>query len=241
MRAIRAVAVAAAFCVLSNAQSLPWVFPSDVRQRLQISDLVVSGVIETTEAGGVRTVDGTDLAENTASVRIDRIFQGNVTQGVKFAWFGLHEPSETGFLYSGPPLADFRPGKRYLIFLKKGKAGWVVVMPVYALEFELAPAAPARSLRDLSQAPLPQRNQAIAEELEIAAMGLPPPPARVTGYAPTYFPAVFDLLGGCAEPFYRWFLSSPSPELRGAARHWLELIRSRHASCRQPEPLPAVP
>jgi hypothetical protein len=42
----------------------------------------------------------------------------------------------------------------------------------------------------------------------------------------------FDLIGGCAEPFYRDFLSSPSHELRGAALDRLELIRSRHLSCK---------
>jgi hypothetical protein len=56
----------------------------------------------------------------------------------------------------------------------------------------------------------------------------------MTGEAASYFPSVFDLLGGCAEPFYRRFLSSPSPELRAAASTWLDLIRSRRLGCKEP-------
>jgi hypothetical protein len=54
----------------------------------------------------------------------------------------------------------------------------------------------------------------------------------MTGEAAAYFPSVYDLLGGCAEPFYRKFLSSPSPELRAEALRWLELITSRHMTCK---------
>jgi hypothetical protein len=107
-------------------------------------------------------------------------------------------------------------------------------MPVYAIEEELVAAPPRGSLRDLSQVPIRQRYQELAEELENAALAQPVPPPGMTGEAASYFPSVFDVLGGCAEPFYRRFLSSPSPELRGAASAWLDLIRSRHLVCNQP-------
>jgi hypothetical protein len=93
---------------------------------------------------------------------------------------------------------------------------------------ELAPTPPSNALLDISGVPSEHRFEALAEELENAALRSPTPQPGVTA---TYFPAVFDLLGGCAEPFYRRFLSSPNPELRRAALEWLSLIRSRSMTC----------
>jgi hypothetical protein len=216
--------------------SLPWVFPGDIRDRLRMSDLVVTGKIEDTLETGIRTVDGTVVAAHIAQVRLDRVFQGNAAgEKLQFAWFSLHAATAGGgFAYSGPPLADFRPGKRYLVFLKRARTGWEVAMPVYAMQEELAAAPPNGALRDLSQAPLRQRYRELAEELENAALTQPVPPPGMTGEAASYFSSVFDLLAGCAEPFYRRFLSSPSAELRGAASSWLALIRTRHLTCEEP-------
>ena len=86
-------------------------------------------------------------------------------------------------------------------------------MPLYAFEVELAPAPPSNAPRDLSQALRQERYEGIAEELETSALLAPTPPPGMTGEAAaTSFPAVFDLLGGCAEPCYRHFFSSPSKE-----------------------------
>ena len=101
--------------------SLPWTFPGDFRERLRMSNLVVSGTIEETFQAGNRTVDGTEVTAHAAHVRVDRVFQGNAAgEKLRFAWSTLRMPTTGGgFAYSGPPLADFRPGKRYLIFLKR--------------------------------------------------------------------------------------------------------------------------
>ena len=222
--------------MLAPQASLPWTFPGDLRERLRMSDLVVSGTIEKTASDGIRTVDGAEVTAHTAHVRVDRVFQGSAAgEKLRFAWFSLHMVTTGGgFAYSGPPLADFRPGKRYLIFLKRARSGWEVAMPVYAIEEKLVATPPRGALRNLSQVLLQQRYEALAEELENAALAQPVPPTGMTGEAAMYFPSVFDLLGGCAEPFYRRFLSSPSPELRGAASTWLDLIRSRHLMCKVP-------
>jgi hypothetical protein len=201
-----------------------------------MSDLVVSGTIEETFRVGTRTVDSTEVTANVARVRVDRVFQGSAAEErLRFTWFALRMPTTGGgFAYSGSPLTDFRPGRRYLVFLKRARSGWEVSMPVYAIEAELAAAPPRGSLRDLSHVPLGRRYQELAEELENPAMTQPVPPPGMTGEAASYFPWVFDLLGGCAEPFYRRFLSSPSPELRAAASTWLGLIRSRRLACKEP-------
>lgn len=211
----------------------PWVYPGDFRERFRMSDLVVAGTVEETAATGTRIVDGTEVTANVAGVRVDRIFQGEAPgDELRFRWFSPYMGTSGGFVYSGPPLANFRPNHRYLIFLKRRSSGWEVAMPVYALEVELLPTIPRGAPANFSLLPLQQRYQAIADELEAAALAQPAPPPGVTGMAAFSFPSVYDLLGGCAESFYHRFLSSPSPELRRAAQHWLELIGSRHLGCK---------
>jgi hypothetical protein len=210
----------------------PWVLPGDFRERLRISDLVVSGTVVDTSEAGTRVLDGTKVTAKIALVRVDRVFQGAVSTGpLQFTWFSPHMENGEGFIYSGPPLAVFQPTKRYLIFLKRTSLGWEVAMPVYALEVEIMSEPPRNALTDLSQVQLQLRYESLAEELETTALSQPVPPPGMTGMAATTFPAVFDLLGGCAEPFYRHFLSSPSPELQKEAAHWLEVVRSRQLGC----------
>lgn len=224
----------AAILVPQSSTSRPWIVPGNFRERVRMSDLVVSGIIEDTSPNGVQIVDRIELSASTAHVRVDRVFQGDSTQKVRFTWFTLQCPTSGGvFVYSGPPVACFQPQKRYLIFLKRDTSGWVVALPLYAIEIKLAPASPSGAPRDLSHASIQRRYEAIAEELETAASLAPVPPLGSTGEAAEYFSAAFDLIRGCAEPFYRRFLPSPSPELRGAARDWLELVRSRHMTCRK--------
>jgi len=212
---------------------MPWTFPGDFRDRLRVSGLVVSGTIEDTSTTGVQTVDHVELVGNVARLRVDRVFQGSARKEIPFVWYKLYfPPTAGGIIASLPPTANFRPHERYLIFLKQSTSGWVVAMPLYAIEFKLAPTPPSGALGDLSQATTETRYEALAQELETAALLILAPQPGLTGEAATYFPAIFDLLGGCAEPFYGRFLSSPSPELRRAALNWLQLIQSRHMICK---------
>jgi hypothetical protein len=94
----------------------------------------------------------------------------------------------------------------------------------------LSSGIPEFVIADLNKG-VSHRNEAIAEELETAALRLSEPPAGMTGFAPWYFAPVFDLLGGCAEPFFRRFLSSPSAELRTAAQRWLALLADKKLMC----------
>jgi hypothetical protein len=228
-------AIASFLWMMLSAQgsvSLPWVYPGDFRDRLRMSDLVISGTIDRTSVAGVRKEDGIEVTANIATVRIDRVFLGNAGQErLSFSWFTPHSTRGMGFVYSGPPVAQFRPGARCLIFLRRTAAGWEVAMPVYAIDVELAAQARG-TLRDLSRAPAERLYMELAEELENAAMALPAPPPGETGKAVLYFSPVFDVVGACAQPFYRRFLSSPSPELRQEASKWLELIRSRRLECK---------
>jgi hypothetical protein len=238
MGSIAATACLVSILIPAAAQvRMPWTFPGNVGDRLRISDLVVSGTIEDTSAMGVQTVDHIELLGNVARVRVDRVFQGSASRELQFVWFRLYVPptSSGGVVGSLPPPAHFRPHERYLIFLKQRKTGWVVAMPLYAIEFKLAATPPSGAMGDLSQATTDKRFEALAQELETAALLIPAPQPGLTGEAATYFPSIFDLLGGCAEPFYRRFLSSPSPELRRAALNWLQLVQSRQMTCKTGE------
>jgi hypothetical protein len=234
MRTIAVTACLVSMLLPAPAQTrMPWTFPGDFRDRLRISDLVVSGTVEHTSATGVQTVDHIELVGNAARVRVDRVFQGSARGEVPFVWYRLYiPPTGGGVVGSLPPVANFQPHERYLIFLKQRTTGWVVAMPLYAIDVKLAPTPPSGAFGDLSQAPTDKKYEALAQELETAALLVPTPQHGLTGEAATYFPAVFDLLGGCAEPFYRRFLSSLSPELRRAALNWLQLIQSRHMICK---------
>ena len=119
--------VATSACLLAmmfatqSSTSLPWIFPGDFRERLRISDLVVSGTVEDTSALGLQTVDHIELAGQVARIRIERVFQGSCVEELRLTWFKYHATTEAGTIYSGPPFAEFRPHKRYLIFLKQKK------------------------------------------------------------------------------------------------------------------------
>jgi hypothetical protein len=215
-------------------------FPTAATKSQSQKLALVSGTIEDTSPIGVQIVDRIELTASTARIRVDRVFQGESIHNLRFTWFTL-QCSPGGFVYSGPPPACFQPQKRYLIFLRRGTSGWVVALPLYGIEIQLAPALPSGALRDLSHASIQRRYEAIAEELETTASLLPVPLPGSTGEAATYFSEAFDLIGGCAEPFYRSFLSSPSHELRGAALDWLELIRSRHMTCKTGVSLRSLP
>jgi hypothetical protein len=214
----------------------PWLFPGDFNQRVSDADLVVAGIIRSTSASGKRTVDGVELTANVAEIDVDRVFKGQRETVVRFTWFTF-PPMSGGIVYSGPPISNLRIESRYLIFLRKRDDGWAVTIPLWALEVKLAPARPTGALLDLTQVPEQTRNQAMAEELETAALRMPKPAPGVTGEAAMYFPWVFDLVGGCGESFFRLFLSSDSKELREASQNWLALLINKHSRCVEGVPI----
>jgi len=209
----------------------PWVYPGDFRERVRQADLVASGTIRSTVPSSTRVVDGVDLTGNSASIEVDRIFKGQESdRTVHFLWFSPAPVEGGGVIYSGPPLARFVAGRRYLAFLRREAAGYVVTMPVYQIEVPLAPASPL-NVSDVSVLPDEIRDSEIARELESAALSIGPPAPGTTGLAAIYFPYVVDLIGGCAKPFLEHFAASRSNELRGAAQQWLKLLVDKHMHC----------
>jgi len=210
----------------------PWLVPGDFKERISMSDRVIAATVRSTHPIGVDSVDGIELTALRAECDVDRVFKGPPAHHLVFTWFSFAPPPKNsgGVIGSTPPISSFRVGTRYLVFLRRRHSEWVVSVPLFALELKLASPKPS-SPADLSEVPPNVRNEAIAEELETAALLLPEPPAGMTGFAPLYFAPVFDLLGGCVEPFFRRFISSRSAELRGAAQRWLALLADKKLTC----------
>lgn len=208
----------------------PWVYPSDIRERIELSNVVVSGTIISTQGGKKKQVDNVDVLANTAAIRVDRTFKGTAAAIQQFVWFSS-APTNGGVIYSGPPLASFRPDARYVVFLRRRGKGHVVTMPIYALEIRLAPLNSSSMPANVADLPVSERNSELAQELERSALSIPPPAPGVTGEAATYFPYVVQLIGGCAQPFLRQFATSPSKELRAAAQNWLALLAAKRLHC----------
>ena len=210
----------------------PWVYPGDFREQLRQADLVVSGTIRSTTPSKTRLIQGVDLRSNYAEIDSDRVFKGAANNGIlRFAWFSP-APTASGFAYAGPPLANFAVGKRYLVFLRKDDAGYVVTIPLHQIEVPLAPTSP-ENLANVSALPDQIRDSEIARELETAALSIDPPAPGVTGLAVTYFPYVVDLIGGCAQPLLQHLAAFPSKELRKDAQRWLSLLVDKHMHCEQ--------
>ena len=209
----------------------PWVYPGNFNERIRQADVIVSGTIVSTVAENTQVLNGVEVTSNKADIRADRIFKGRANaRTVLFLWFSPAPVSGVGVISSLPPLAHFVKGKWYLVFLRRNQTGYIVIMPIYAIEVSLAPASPGR-LSNLSQAPEQLRDSEIAQELETAALAVPRPQPGVTGEAVTYFPYVVDLIGGCAKPFLRHFAGSPSKELADSACSWLALISRKGLRC----------
>ncbi|PYT72371.1 MAG: hypothetical protein DMG39_10125 [Acidobacteria bacterium] len=188
-------------------------------QRLNYSDLVCSAtIIDTWRTGGKLAVDSSVTAENLARADVQSVFKGKLTSAtITFRWFSWPGPMDpiagpSGYVYAGPPLADLRNERRYLLFLRSdGSTGWSVTVPMYQLEVPLAASAPA-NLRlglDASGLAIAQRNRELAEEFAAAVQSQ-------VDLAHVYnnFSWIAELLGKGATPLIQPFLESATPLLR---------------------------
>lgn len=105
-------------------------------QRLNYSDLVCSAtIIDTWRTGGTLPLDSSVTAENVARADVESVFKGKLTSAtITFRWYSW-PAGPGGYVYAGPPLADLRSERRYLLFLRSdGSTGWRVTVPMYQLE-----------------------------------------------------------------------------------------------------------
>lgn len=185
-------------------------------QRLSYSDLVCSATImDTSRTRETLAANSSVTRENLARADVDSVFKGQLTSAmITFRWYSW-PAGPGGYVYAGPPLADLRSGRRYLLFLRGDDAtGWRVTVPMYQLEIPLAsqPAANAHFRLDASGFADADRNRQLAEELAAAARFVEPQGDTADVYS--YFAWIAQLLGKQAIPVLRPFLESANTLLR---------------------------
>ncbi|HWR17942.1 MAG TPA: hypothetical protein VN577_24145 [Terriglobales bacterium] len=214
------------FCLLTRLSAqvhYPWVIPGDFKQRIESSDLVLSGTVVSISPMGGEDVDGIELRAQRTQIKDDRLYKGQFVRMLTFKWYTGAIRTEGGIVGSGPPHANFQNGFRYLVFLRRVRDTWQVTLPLVSLEVELGPFRPG-DITDLSGATPEFRNRQIAEELQRKALSLPEPPPGTTGLGPWYAGYVRDLIGRDVEPLLRHLEKSRIGELRREARRQLRIL-----------------
>ena len=167
-------------------------------------------------SGGLPVIEGTPVLELHIEADVDRVFKGNWTpQTITFRSFGLRSPD--GILnYIGPPLADFRPNSRYLLFLRNETAPEVVT-PVLETAILLPPLGTASQYLSTIPPGTSEDKAALAVEM-IAAIYAEPPQQRSSA---DYFGHIGQLLGGVsAAHVFETFYHDADPVLRLSRLKW---------------------
>jgi hypothetical protein len=215
--AVRAVALTFALfgaCVTCQAEHLPFKYLSSLQARWDAAEFVCTATVsDVVSSGGLPVIEGTLVVELHIEAAVDRVFKGNWTpQTITFRSFGLRSPD--GILnYIGPPLADFRPNSRYLLFLRNETAPEVVT-PVLETAILLPPLGTASQYLSTILPGTSGDKAALAVEM-IAAIYAEPPQQRSSA---DYFGHIGQLLGGVsAAHVFETFYHDADPVLRVVA------------------------
>jgi hypothetical protein len=127
-------------------------------------------------------------------------------KSLEFKYYGYIPPPELH-----PPTADFRPGHRYILFLRRYDSELEVAIPVYQMEIELASA-------NKSGYPIGTSDLALAHELISAIQSAPETIGRL---ADTYFSWAEELIEKQTIPLVEAFLNSSDPLIRFQTAWWL--------------------
>lgn len=182
-----------------------------IQERQRYSDIVCSAtIVKTYATNSVKQSEGKARSEWIAEAHVDRVFKGFLSsQSIAFKYYGRGAGTAD---YFGPPYADFRPGNRYVLFLRGQGSNLSVTIPFYRMEIEVSPQ---RSPFDKSKlAP----DLALAQELVFAIESAP----QTIGRAAThYFSWVEEIIGKNSIPLVEPFLKSRDPLVRYQAAWWL--------------------
>ena len=193
----------------ARAQELaPNKFLPEIKERERYSEIICSATIVTTSpAGNPVRLQGREVSQWTAVARVDHVFKGTLDpKNIEFKYYGYIPPPELH-----PPTAYFRPGIRYILFLRRHDSDLEVAVPVYQMEIELAPTNKAGY-------PIGTPELALANELVSAIQSAPDTIGRL---AATYFSWTEELIGKQTIPQVEPFLNSNDPLVRYQAAWWL--------------------
>jgi len=192
--------------------------------RIQHSEVVAAGRVEAVRQTNTYAYRGsTRYQDVVVDLSVDTVFYGELEGD--FLSLVIRriapEPKRSGawgYLYTGPPLAEYRVGRRYLVFLRRELPEvFVPLDPVQLTEIELSykfSLAPLSADADESA-----RRQAIADEL---MQRLRTMTAEEVDYSSIAF--IRELLNQDAEPLLRELLQHPQARFRINAAEWLHQL-----------------
>jgi hypothetical protein len=195
--------------LLTRAQELaPNKFLPEIKERGRYSEIICSAtILKTSPAGNPIRLQGKEFSQLTAVASVDHVFKGTLDPKIiEFKYYGYIPLPGLSL-----PMANFRPGIRYVLFLKRLDSGLEVAVPGYQMEIELGPTNKA----GLS---IGTPELALASELVSAIESAPTTLGRG---ATRYFDWTEELIGKKSIPRVEPFLSSGDPLVRYQAAWWL--------------------
>jgi hypothetical protein len=183
-------------------------FLPQIKEREHYSEIICSAtIVKTSPAGNAFRLQGQEVSQWNALAHVDHLFKGTLDpKTIEFKYYGYIPPPEVS-----PPTAYFRPGVRYVLFLRRHDSNLEVAIPVYQMEIELA--SPNKS-----GYPIGTPELALANELISAVQSAPKTIGRL---ADTYFSWAEELIGKQTIPLVEPFLNSSDPLVRFQTAWWL--------------------
>jgi hypothetical protein len=205
-----AIAVVGLIALLpARAQELaPNKFLPQIKEREHYSEIIWSAtIVKTSPPGNAFRLQGQEVSQRNALAHLNYVFKGTPDpKTFEFTYYGYIPPPEVS-----PPTANFRPGVRYVLFLRRHDSNLEVAIPVYQMEIELA--SPNKSGHPIGTFEL-----ALANELISAVQSAPKTIGRL---ADTYFSWAEELIGKQTIPLVKPFLNSSDPLVRFQTAWWL--------------------
>jgi hypothetical protein len=185
----------------------------EIKDRERYSEIICSAtIVKISPAGSAVKLQGEERSQWIAIASVDHVFKGMlVPKIIEFKYYGYMPPPGVAETLT-PPMADFRPGIRYVLFLKRHDLGLEVSIPDYMMEIQLAPQPP--TIYESHSEPDP----ALTKELLFAIQSAP---ATIGRLADKYFSWTEELIGKQTIPLVEQFLSSSDPLVRYQAAWWL--------------------
>jgi hypothetical protein len=205
-----ALAVAGLIALLParNQELAPNKFLPKIKERERYSEIICSAtIVKTSLAGNPVRLQGQEVSQWTAVAGVDHVFKGTLDPKIiEFKYYGYIPPLEVS-----PPTAYFRPGVRYILFLRRHDSDLEVAIPLYQMEIELASPNNGGS-------PIGTPELALANELISAIQSA----SNTVGRSATkYFSWSEELIGKQTIPRVEPFLNSSDPLVRYQAAWWL--------------------
>jgi hypothetical protein len=188
-------------------------FLPQIKERVRYSEIICSAtIVKTSPVGNSIRLQGREVSQSIAVAHVDHVFKGTLDpKTIEFKYYSYIPPPEVS-----PPTVHFRPGIRYILFLRRHDSALEVAIPVYQMEIELA------SPNKIGN-PIGTPELALANELISAIQSAPKTIGRL---ADTYFSWAEELIGKQTIQLVEPFLNSSDPLVQYQAAWWLSFRKA---------------